>query len=368
MTDHTKEDLRLFGNERLIGDEGADFAPPASPATSTQSTGASSALPAQAFNNYTWWFQLDLVEYSLPRFDVAKLQSYAPRHYKGPGHETFATLYASRDSSMLDPYFLATQQIIYRLLWDPRSRSNEHPVTVFVAPFITAEQRRYFTAAGAIVREVDLVPFEPVESANVAARLMDMFSKLEMWNQTEFSRIAYLDSDAFPVVNIDEIFDLAPTQMCKEKLLPREDRAHAKEICPYVFTGYMENDESTNAGVLVFQPNRAMHARLLRDCQDKTKFDNGLAEQAFLNTAFHRDGPFPPSKALDQRWNISPDAHDRGEEISILHAKLWATWFEEDNWAVNLFNHTWKDMLHLYESPDFELQRAYDSAPQRPDS
>ena len=71
----------------------------------------------------------------------------------------FATFFATRSPSIFDPYFMSTVQNVYRILWDPRSRSNQYPMIVFVAPFVTQEQRDIFAAGGAIVRELDLVLF-----------------------------------------------------------------------------------------------------------------------------------------------------------------------------------------------------------------
>nr|POE96881.1 uncharacterized protein c5h10.12c [Quercus suber] len=306
------------------------------------------------------FFQADLPWFELPRFNIAKLKAMPPHNYHGPGHETFATYFASRESSMADPYFLAAQQIVYRLLWDPRSKSSKHPVTVFVAPFVSEKQRDYFSAAGAIVRELALVPFEPDAStpANIAGRLMDMFSKLEMWNHTEFSRITYLDSDAFPLANIDALFPLAEEQTCKEELLRDEDKPYASELCEYVFTGHQEDAVTINAGVMVFKPNVAMHDLLIRETQRTTDFDNGYVEQALLNYVFRPDGPFPPT-TVSEAWNGFPNTPSKGGALYILHAKIWAMFFEQPrDWTTNLFNETWHSMIDLYESDRYPARRS----------
>lgn len=79
---------------------------------------------------------------------------------------------------------------------------TKHTMTVFVALIISEEQRGYFRAAGAVAKETALRSFVPKQSGP-AGPPNDMFSKLEMWRQTEFSKITYLDSDAFPLVNVD---------------------------------------------------------------------------------------------------------------------------------------------------------------------
>lgn len=352
----------FFGPSRLPAFSQVDHLP-SSGLGSTEPTKAevSSPLDAEvniAVDNGKWFFQDDL-EYANPKFDIPKLKTYAPHNYKGPGHPTFATYLATRNSSVHDPYFSAAQQMAYRLLWDPRSKSDKHPLTVFVAPFIPQEQRDLLTAAGAIVREIGLIPFRASGPA-LFGRWRDMFSKLNMWNETEYSRIAFFDVDAFALKNLDGIFDLGPERTCKKDILPQEDKTRASEICDYVFAGagMQENDE-INAGVLVFKPCEAMHARLLRESQNTENYNGSMVEQAFLNYAFGRNSPFPATW-FDKTWNgFFAEPEDEGK-LKVLHEKLWALSFFPSHFAADYFNSTWNDMLGLYQSKDFALMRAAD--------
>lgn len=309
------------------------------------------------FDTTRWGFQLDMPWYALPEFDEAVLAA-APHHWRGAGHETYATFFASRDASMSDPYFLAAQQIIYRVLWDPKSRSRGHPMTVFVAPFVSQQHRDFFIAAGAIVRELSLHPFVP-DKAGAAGRLKDMFAKLEMWRQMEFSKIAYMDSDAFTLTNVDNIFDFAEERTCIQDLLPPADLPRASEICQYSCAGY--NDlGGINAGVLIFSPNVAMYNRLIRESLNQTNFDNGFMEQALLQLAYNADGPFPPS-LLPHAYNGGVDTKEQGKPLYIVHHKLWATGLDPDGvWWKDVFNQTWIEMLQFYKSSEFRNLRLAD--------
>lgn len=312
-----------------------------------------------AFDEFKWGFQLDMPWYKLPQLTAAQIEA-APRYWQGAGHETYATFYATRNASDSDPYFLATQQVVYRVLWDPQSKTEKHPMTVFVAPFITEEHRDYFRAAGAIVRELAVREFTPLTNGS-AGRLRDMFTKLEMWSQTDYSKILYLDSDAFPLTNVDEVFDMAPVQQCKQELLPPEDVPRVDEICPYVFTGYADF-KGVNAGVMVFSPNKFMHERLIRESLNQSQFDNGYMEQALLNVAFQPDGPFPPSY-IDHAYNGGVNTLMRGDPLYIVHHKLWVTKLDPpDAWYYNTFNTTWLEMLDFYRSSAFIKERQRDNA------
>lgn len=326
---------------------------------------SSSSSSSSGFNEVKFEFQEDLTRFVQPVFDVAKLKQYRPHNDRGPGQLAFATYLSTRDNSVADPYFLSAMQLVYRLLWDPKSRSETHPVVVFVAPFIPQQQRDLLLAAGAIVRELELVPWDPPKDADGQAQMFpfarwrDLFSKLNIWAQTDLARVAFLDLDAFPVRPLDGIFDssVSPRQRCRAELLPAEDKPHEAGICDYVFAGHGLAD-GVNVGVLVLEPNARMHERLLRESQDTTKFDNKMAEQAFLNYAFGRDGPFPPHE-LGREWNgFYPKADEEGI-LRVVHEKLWI-FGDNTAWTKDIFSTGWFELLTLYQSPEFEAMRALD--------
>lgn len=306
------------------------------------------------FNEFKFGFQLDL-KFPNPDWDVHHLKQYKPHNYHGPGHPTIATYLSTRNGSLHDPYFQAAQQLAYRVLWDPRSRSKKYPLTVFVAPFIEQDQRDILTAAGAIVRELDLVEWQP--TVDSWGRWKDVFSKLNIWGQTDFSRVLFLDLDAHPLQNIDEIFDIAEPQKCRKELLSAEDRAHADEMCEYVFSGTEISDsKEINVGVMILQPNKMMQQRLLRESKYTENFDNHMAEQAFLNYMFGQKSAFP-TQLLDRKWNgFYPQKNEEGL-LKIIHEKLWTM---EDHWAMYYFRDTWKDMLLAYEGQEFLNRRKGD--------
>ncbi|KAJ4407999.1 hypothetical protein N0V82_009795 [Gnomoniopsis sp. IMI 355080] len=324
---------------------------------------AASDDSASAFNEVKFPFQEDLMQYRPPKIPISTLTKYAPHNDHGSGQFAYATYLSTRNNSIHDPYFLSAQQLVYRLLWDPVSRSAFHPVVVFVAPFIPDEQRDILRAQGAIVRELELVPWDPPKNEDgdifPFARWRDLFSKLNIWAQTDFSRIVFLDLDAFPVQNLDAIFEesVAPRQKCKTALLPAADKAYAKEICDYVWAG-TGGQGGINVGVVVLEPNKYMHARLMRESQDTTKFDNKMAEQAFLNYAFDEAGPFPPTD-LGREWNgYWPKPEDEGK-IKIVHEKLWIV---GEGWTKDIFSKGWTEILELYESERFVEMRKLDGA------
>ncbi|KAG6037125.1 hypothetical protein E4U41_005317 [Claviceps citrina] len=321
----------------------------------------------------------------VPRRDFAALSRYPAQNVKGNGSArkfAFATLYCSRDPDPRGPYFESTQSIVWRLLWSDYRSS--YPVVVFVCPFIPDANRRVLMGQGAIVKEIELLDDVIPDEAITTKRWIDVLSKLNLWGQVEWERIAFLDSDAFPVRNIDDIFDLAPEQQCKRDALDPEDEAVVRagqgageDMCSYVYAGVAQfSIDNINAGMLVLKPNRYMHAKLLRAARKTEDYDVADMEQGVLKSknAFAADGPFPVHR-LPWIWNALPEfviqhRRDKGagaEEaepaearIRILHVKmwnrLWGSWNNlthlNDMWDLD-----WMRMCRFFDSDDFVRAR-----------
>lgn len=263
------------------------------------------ALEAAYGNSGQLPHQTDL-SLPLPTLNTHDLRRHNPHNWRGPGNPTIATYLSSPGSSLQDPYFLATLQQTYRLLWNPRTKSK-HTFTVFVAPHISDEQRDLLSAAGALVKELDPIYHTSTEQF---PRWKHQFAKLHLWAQFDFSRILYIDADAFPMGSIDDVLDL-PQLGCKRELLG-EDQGLADIICQYSFNvaprvyGEVGGEGKTrelNTGVMLLQPNDSMHKRLLRGLGDgKIKWEGRWGDQGFLSEMFKGQGAFP-WEGLERRWN-----------------------------------------------------------------
>ncbi len=250
---------------------------------------------------------------------------------------------------------MSTQQVIYRTLWSPTTASPRYPFTVFVAPFIPQRQRDLFLGAGAHVIELPLIDYTPV-NAEIYARWKDLFSRLHMWNQTQFTRIAFLDGDAFPLQQGDDIFEAARPQKCVREKLDAADLAAVDEICDYVFSGVpMLNGAEISMAVAVLAPNEAMHARLLRNMDQTDKFDNSLVEQGYLSFQFERGGAFPVQHLPRMFNGYYPQPEERWS-LKIVHEKLWIF----DVWGDGLFEQGNSEMVRFYDSEEFVERRKRD--------
>jgi inositol 3-alpha-galactosyltransferase len=304
----------------------------------------------------------------VPRLDFTSLSNYPANNIDEPSKFAFATFYCSRNPDMRGPYFESTQSLIWRLLWT--SYRSKYPIIVYVCPFIPERNRRIFRGQGAIVKEIELLDDIIPDEAISTRRWIDVLSKLNIWREVEWKRIAFLDSDAFPITNIDDIFDLVPEQQCKKEKLSPEDKAvvengeGGEDMCNYVYSGVWQfTPDNINAGMLVFKPNLDMHAKLIRAAKSTEDYNVQDMEQGVLKSknAFAADGPFPVN-VLPAIWNADPDYYkshrDEGTEapegpLKILHVKMWnRMWGSVGNMTdLNvMWDLDWMEMCRFYDS------------------
>jgi alpha-N-acetylglucosamine transferase len=308
-------------------------------------------------------FQRDL-ELDLPIDVLQGVSQNRPHSYEldGPKTNAYATFMATRNPSFKDPYFMAIHSLVYRVLWSPRSRTEKYPFIVFVADFVTHEQRQLLTGAGAVVRELAPLKWNP-NVDGVQPRWKDLFAKLNMWKETEFSRILFLDADAFPTTNLDSMFDISPIQDCVEDKLQADDYLEdGTKVCePYIFAGvpqdpFNKTDININVGSMVFSPSEKMHQRLLQNYVKTDQYNCLMAEQAFLNWQFSVNGAFPATRLGREYGGFFPVEDEEGK-LKVVHEKLWSV---ESTWLKSEWLTQWQEMLSFYTGPDFLERRKQD--------
>lgn len=306
-----------------------------------------------------------------PLTDLKRFKDFPPRNLDTSDGNAFATLLCSRDSSIVDPYFAATQSLVWRILWSWHA-SRKYPIIVFVCPFVPQEQRDVLAGQGAIIHEIELLDGVIDDKLITIRRWVDTFTKLNMWKFTQYKKIAFMDSDAFPIDNLDEIFDIAETRTCNRSLLMPDDfsnytTAELDDMCNFTFAGVPWLDlwggmYEINGGFLVFSPNIQMHRRLLRDCAKTDQYPLEHMEQGFFNSSlsYGPHGAFPMQQ-LSTKYNTGMvDYWDQAHllEAKILHVKLWV---KMGIWHNPFLNHRWDEdwiaQCEFYDTEKFARAR-----------
>lgn len=321
--------------------------------------------PVAAFNAPQPTHNFEAPLFSLAQEQVDALKHYQPHNFPNKDGHTFATLLCTRSTDPDDVYLLATRALVYRFLWHKPTRSPNKPVTVFVAPFTPQWQRDLLAAEGAKVIELPLIEIEPKTRNFNSERWRDQFTKLNMWNQTRFTKIAYFDADAFPINNVDELFKISEDRRCKEDLLEDQDKANADGICDYTMAGIPVIPwpaVGPNGGMLVLSPNKWMHQRLLRLAPETEKYNSETMEQGMFEWVFGYLGPFPYQQ-LERKWNGIFPKPDEADQLNVVHQKLWNPEYavkEGLGWMTNLWTENWEEMKRFYNSEAFIKARKDD--------
>lgn len=355
-----------FGNAQpspVPGDDGA--LPPSDSSQSQQDAPVQFPLPkddtAPAPYQPEFVFQEDL-KLDFPDSIIKSFSKYAPLHYGPdiPKTYAYATFMSTRNPSIKDPYFISILAVIHRLLWAPQSRTEKYPVIAYVGEWVTQEQRDILAGTGAIVRVLKPLPWK-CNKEGALHRWEDLFAKLNMWLETEFQRIHFLDADAFPVANIDPVFDLAESRTCFEPKMTFDDLLlpDKSTVCePYVFAGVPQNsfdplNPEVNVGSMTFTPSVRMHQRLVQNYLKLDKYDCLMAEQAYLNWQFDPKSGYPPT-LLERQWGGFFPKDDEEGKLKVVHEKLWMI---DHGWMKQEWEGEWEKLRQFFESDEFATAR-----------
>lgn len=101
-------------------------------------------------------------------------------------------------SSITDPwYFLSTRLLLYQLHHHPHTSDPLRPLVVLTTPQIPAEVETQLEHQGAEVKRVELLVdgFPIPEGMGDNHHWKDQYTKLHIFNLTDYSRLLYLDND-----------------------------------------------------------------------------------------------------------------------------------------------------------------------------
>jgi glycogenin len=146
------------------------------------------------------------------------------------------------------------------------------------------------------------IPYQPIPpiELNTAlpthqARWQATYSKLQIFNQTQFDKLVYLDADMLVYQNLDDLFGQ-----------PHMAAVNAGGMLPE-YASWTE----FNSGLMVIEPSQALYTDMLAKLPDLYLPAGG--DQDFLN-AYYPDWPQQPEKHLDHAYNIFHEHVDRYQQ------------------------------------------------------
>jgi len=250
--------------------------------------------------------------------------------------EAYATLLTPGDphpwtEGRPDFYFESCKILIHRLLHhEPTRDPHNRPVIVLVTPSVLQKQIDVLRSFGAEVRVVEKLdpPRGTVDFDNINPRYRDQFTKLHMWNMTEFERIAYFDSDALIIRPVHDIFDVPSRLKGREEWLFAAvyDSGALRREGIVMEPGPEDKggrSDLLSAGMFLLMPTTTQSEYIFNMFRHPPKKDfTTFMEQDLLRWAYRDQGRYPwvrLSHLYNTQWCVDEDL----ETAYVIHDKLW---------------------------------------------
>lgn len=308
--------------------------------------------------------QTQLVSVPRPRRDFTAFAKYPPQNIKDESRNVFATFLCTKGSDPREISFVATQSLVWRFLWS--EWHSKYSFVVFVCPSVPTRERNILLGQGAIVKEVGYITGLKKDE-HIPESLKDQYSIINIWKSSEYRKIGFVNVTAFPIRNIDDIFDKVPVQQCMvdrlssedSKAMMQVDKPAATEFCAYTLGAVDHHGAGgLNGDVLVLAPNLLLHQKLVRDAARTDKYEVGRGLQGLFDSriTFHTDGPFP-AHHLGEIYNAVGQFYidnrlSSGEKaIRVVQDKLWDPEVVKDKKELGeLWDQDWMQLCRFYDN------------------
>jgi alpha-N-acetylglucosamine transferase len=282
---------------------------------------------------------LDTVPFSISHLDHVGKPRYA-----------YATFLSTRltNETEDDPYFTATRVLSYQLLHQPVTKTQEDiPFLVLVPPHVSLRKRQILTDEGAVVVAVDPLTPQAWEASPAQSRWIDQFTKLRLFELTQYDRVVYMDNDMLLTRPLDGIFtepEVVTQQNTKADSAIMPDEAVMPD--QFIIAGVSDNEgpgnhhpvpitpqSRLNGGFFVLKPCKILFEYYRSVLEIQGRFDSGFMEMGLLNYAHRSEGNMPWAPLTPGKWSSNwPAVKDMETGSATLHDKFWeagnAGWIE----------------------------------------
>ena len=233
-----------------------------------------------------------------------------------------------------DGYFVMARMMAFQILHNPETRTKKgYPFIVFASEGVRPSKLERLKKDGVTVIPVKQVTSGWLKTKN--SQWWDQLTKLRLFEQTQYDRIAYFDTDNIIRRNIDEIFHDPAADVSMNLGVPEQTKEdEGDQPSQYVFAGVAgaggfnhtyppRKGKNLNAGCFVLMPSMEVFNHYLKVLTIEGRFPKKYMEQALLGYVHRHEGNMP-WKTLDWTWNTNYVTWDDIEHnIATLHTKIW---------------------------------------------
>lgn len=212
-----------------------------------------------------------------------------------------------------DNYLLGILILHHSLL----KTNPKHPFHVLITPNL--QQSTLNTLKLANINTITINPIPNPHNPNKNDRRYYNYSKLNMWNTTQFKKIVYLDADMVVMHNIDELFD-------------KPDMSSTNSG-----GGVISSWKQLNSGLIVLEPNQNTFEDM-KSKVGKIEKEKGKGDQAFLH-CYYEDWPERKNLHLSHIYNVF---HNQLDGYHKKHG-----FYLDENIRTNNFDEKCVKILHF---------------------
>ncbi|XP_010558734.1 PREDICTED: inositol phosphorylceramide glucuronosyltransferase 1 [Tarenaya hassleriana] len=187
-----------------------------------------------------------------------------------------------------------------------RDTGSKKDMVVLVSDGVSDYSKKLLKADGWKVEKISLL-----ENPNQVhpKRFWGVYTKLKIFNMTEYTKVVYLDADTIVVKNIEDLFK------CSK------------------FCANLKHSERLNSGVMVVEPSEALFNDMMRQVKTLSSYTGG--DQGFLNS-YYPDFPnarvFDPSVSLE---DLKTRPVPQMERLSTLYNADVGLYMLANKWMVD---------------------------------
>jgi hypothetical protein len=215
---------------------------------------------------------------------------------------------ANDDGHDEDHHFTAVRVLIYQLLHQPQTRSSptDIPILVLVSPSVSELKRQTLISEGASV-----VPVQPVGTERLSSFWKDHFSKIRLFEMTQYDRILYLDPNILINKPLDMIWSDPAIRHSQRTIrkVSTSNEVHLPESYLFASTPRYSNQSSLlmasdiSDKFWLIQPDITLFRYYCSIMENKDNFDPAFGIQGLLGYAHRRNGSMPSKHFPPRKWN-----------------------------------------------------------------
>jgi glycogenin glucosyltransferase len=206
---------------------------------------------------------------------VAKAAAKTPAASTGGANHAYVTLVTS------DDFVVGAEVMLFSLHKTGTCKAS----VILVTPQVSPSAQKKLAASGACVIEVADIP-NPNSNVHVEGWVNSGYTKLHIWNLTQYDKLLYLDADTIVVENVDELFEA------------ETDFAAAPDVFP---------PDKFNAGVLLIKPCHGTFEDMQAKSASLPSHDGG--DTGFLNSYYPDWYTSGTTNRLPFRYNAQRTLH-----------------------------------------------------------